>query len=136
VCQIPPGLKEITCNSKNDCGANQSYLTPEMPNFDCVENKCVTVVDKTVFTGEYECMPHKDAGGPVTLECGFGIKLTDGTHYAIDTSEIKSGKIIDIPTGAKIKITGLMVPIQAISSNQWQKYDIKGIIRASELAKQ
>lgn len=82
--------------------------------------------------GYWECLPHKDQTGPQTKECALGIAVdqSDG-HYAVDTSLVSTYP--DFSTGTKVRVTGLVTPVEALSSIQ--KYDIDGIIRATGIEK-
>lgn len=92
---------------------------------------------RTTIIGTYECLPHRDTSGPQTAECAFGIK-EDGTgkHYAIDTRLMASTSWQGMPTGAHIRIEGVLTPIETISSKLGQKYDIVGIIGATTITRQ
>jgi hypothetical protein len=85
---------------------------------------------QATFEGEYLCLPHKNSNDPHTLECALGIKTNEGYYYALSMGDLLD---TDAPTktsmGTKISVTGLVVPIAAISSDQWQKYDIQGIMQ-------
>ncbi len=88
---------------------------------------------RQTLKGKWECLPHKDTAGPQTLECAFGI-VEDGTsaHYAIDTSLMETHPV-DYPTGVHLRVQGVVTPVEQLSSIQ--KYDIKGIIRATTIEK-
>ena len=88
---------------------------------------------RQTIIGYWECLPHKDSTGPQTLECAFGIAVdqSDG-HYAIDT-RLMSQYPVDFPTGTKVRVTGVITPANQLSS--MQKYDIDGIISATEIEK-
>ncbi|RJQ34248.1 hypothetical protein C4568_02780 [Candidatus Parcubacteria bacterium] len=81
------------------------------------------------LVGFWECLPHKDTEGPQTMECAFGIALdqSDG-HMAVDTS-LMSTYPVDYAVGTKVRISGIVTPVNQLSSIQ--KYDIDGIIRAT-----
>ena len=82
------------------------------------------------LTGEYVCLPHKNSSGPQTLECALGIKADSGLYYALDMQgRLGSGNYINDPVGSRIKVSGTLVPIEAISSDHWQIYNIKGIMQ-------
>ncbi|MDB5224991.1 MAG: hypothetical protein JWO43_613 [Candidatus Adlerbacteria bacterium] len=88
---------------------------------------------RVTVTGLWECLPHKDSTGPQTMECAFGIAKdqSDG-HYAIDT-RLMSQTPVDFPTGAHVRVTGVLTPANQLSSIQ--KYDIDGIISATTIEK-
>jgi len=83
--------------------------------------------------GYWECLPHKDTTGPQTMECAIGIALdqSDG-HMAVNTSLISTYPV-DFSSGTKVKIDGLFTPLDHLSSNSMQKYDIDGIISATSI---
>lgn len=84
----------------------------------------------TTLQGTFTCLPHKNTDGPQTLECAFGLKTDAGVHYALDFSGSPTSAF-DLPMDRPYRVTGLLVPIEAISSDQWSKYDIRGIMRVS-----
>lgn len=85
--------------------------------------------------GFWECLPRRDTTGPQTMECAFGIALAQGDgRYAVNTS-LMSTYPVDFPTGTKVKISGIVTPANQLSSDQWQKYDIDGIISATTIEK-
>jgi hypothetical protein len=83
------------------------------------------VPTNVTLQGEYVCLPKK-GDGPHTLECAFGIKADDGNHYSLSMNPGIAGA--NVPTGSHIKVTGLLVPIEQISTDMWRSYDIRGII--------
>ena len=79
--------------------------------------------------GTYICLPHKDTKGPQTMECAFGIQADDGYNYALSMGDHAS----QFQSGGSVTVKGLVVPLEAISSDQWYKYDIKGIMQVETL---
>lgn len=93
-------------------------------------------IPRTVtLQGSLVCLPHRDMSGPQTLECAFGFKADGGDHYAMSASDLPVDFLNSVQTGERIEVTGLMVPIEAISTDMWQKYDIRGIIQVSAAQK-
>lgn len=86
-----------------------------------------------VLEGASVCLPHKDMSGPQTLECAFGIRADDGSHYAISTYGLDADTVMKAQTSARIRAEGHVVPVQALSSDIWMKYDIIGIMQAERL---
>lgn len=82
--------------------------------------------------GEYVCLPHKDTSGPQTLECAYGIK-SKGLFYALDLNPLGSDAVFDFQTGKKVEVEGTFTPIEYLSTNHWQKYNVKGIITVESL---
>ncbi len=86
---------------------------------------------RQTIIGFWECLPSKDTTGPQTTECAFGIAVdqSDG-HYAVST-ELMSRYPVDYATGTKVRVSGVVTPANQLSSEQ--KYDIDGIISATEI---
>ena len=84
-----------------------------------------TVPRQITLEGEVVCLPHKDTTGPQTLECSIGIKDAGGDYYSLDTDSLSS--LPEYKNGDKIRGTGLYTPIENLSSDHWQKYNVKGI---------
>ncbi len=92
-----------------------------------------TLPTRQSIVGFWECLPPKDKNGPHTMECAFGIAVdqSDG-HYAVDTA-LMATYPVDFPMGTKVRVTGVVTPVQNMSSIQ--KYDIDGIISATTIEK-
>ena len=86
------------------------------------------IVAEGTLEGTTVCLPHKNTEGPQTLECAFGLQTASSTYYALDTREVQTEDNLLQQTGIKVKVSGTIVPVEALSSNNWQNYNIKGII--------
>jgi len=82
------------------------------------------------ITGEYVCLPHKDTRGPQTMECAYGIRLEDGTHLALDFGQNQQD-LSQFQVGQTARLNGHLIPIEAVSSSHWFKYDTRGIFYVS-----
>jgi hypothetical protein len=92
-----------------------------------------TVRSTTVSVdGVSACLPHR-GDGPHTMECALGLKIDESTYYALDTRQLNSDSLLGVEAATQIHVTGLYTPIEMLSSNQWQKYAIKGIISADSV---
>ncbi len=86
------------------------------------------------IVGTITCLPHRDTSGPVTLECALGVlEESSGEHYSVDTRLMANMIWTELPTGARVRIDGVMTPIEYLSSDHWHKYDIVGIISATSI---
>lgn len=83
--------------------------------------------------GEYLCLPHVNTSGPQTEECAFGLKTDDGMYYALSTQSLPIEAMVQLQTGKRISIEGILVPIEQISSDHWRIYPIKGIIEVKKI---
>lgn len=83
------------------------------------------------LTGTHVCLPHKDTSGPQTLECAIGIKTDAGEYYALDFY-LMSQTHRPILNGERFTATGLITPIELLSTDHWQKYNVQGIFSVTD----
>lgn len=83
------------------------------------------------LSGEVVCLPHKDTGGPHTMECAFGMRTDTGEHYALDLS-LMSQENPGLDSGDRFTANGLITPLELLSTDHWQKYDIEGIFSVTD----
>ena len=86
------------------------------------------VSERKTLTGEYVCLPHRDTSGPQTMECAFGLKTAPDTYYALDTYVYSGDVFMNLSMGTRVTVEGLVTPVEMLSSDHWQKYNIKGIM--------
>lgn len=86
----------------------------------------ITEPYRATLTGVQTCLPHKDTSGPQTLECAIGMKIDSGEYYALDFTAM-SQIPPQIQDGERFTASGLVTPIEYLSSDQWQKYDVEGV---------
>ncbi len=81
--------------------------------------------------GRQICLPHRDTTGPQTMECALGIAGEDGNNYSLDLTAVGD----DVLSGgdAILRIEGVFTPVEALSNDFWQKYDMVGIITVSSV---
>jgi hypothetical protein len=84
------------------------------------------------LSGVYVCLPHKDTTGPQTEECAFGIKTDDGDYYAVNFGQ-SADAMNQFQSGSRIKAEGFTVIKEALSTNQWDKYNMKGIFTVTKM---
>jgi hypothetical protein len=90
-----------------------------------------TVPTTITVSGLYVCLPVRDITKPHNDLCALGLMTDQGIYYAMDSSGVKS---VLFPTGDQIKVTGLMVPVEQLSSLTWQSYNIVGVIKVTEVS--
>lgn len=87
----------------------------------------------SILEGTYVCLQRTD--GKRTTECTPGIKVKED-QYALDLAYVVGGeKSISLSNGMKILVGGVIVPVEEVSTDQWDRYSIKGIMRVEEVAK-
>lgn len=94
------------------------------------------VIDPTpqpmVLEGTYLCLPHIDTSGPQTEECAFGIQADTGEFYAVNFGA-SAQAMQQFQANARIRAEGFFVPKEALSTDQWQKYDMRGIFTVTRM---
>lgn len=86
---------------------------------------------RTTLSGEYVCLPHKDTRGPHTTECAFGVRTDSGEHFAVDFALLSQSNP-GVEVGERFSANGLLTPIERLSTDQWQKYDVEGIFSITD----
>lgn len=86
------------------------------------------------LSGTYVCLPHLDTKGPQTQECAFGLKTDDGVYYAVNFGA-SADAVNQFRSGEHITAEGFVVIREALSSNQWAKYNMKGIFTITKMIK-
>lgn len=89
--------------------------------------------DRVTLEGEYVCLPHRDTSGPQTMECAFGLR-TDTAYYAIDFALMSQGSP-ELTVGDRFSANGIFTPVETLSSDRWQQYDIVGIFSVTDSVK-
>ncbi len=106
------------------------------PIFFSNSGKVNTDLDPTpknvTLSGVYVCLPHKDNTRLYPDECTFGIKTDDGKYYAVNFGA-SSQAIKDFTNGKKIKAEGFTVIKEALSANQWGRYNMEGIFTVTKM---
>lgn len=83
------------------------------------------------LTGVQVCLPHADTDGPTTLECALGMQTDAGEYYALDLSALADA-FPRVPEGRRFRATGLITPVELLSTDHWRKYDIEGIMSVTQ----
>ncbi|MDP1624774.1 MAG: hypothetical protein Q8L64_03290 [bacterium] len=112
-------------------GVARVAFAPEVVSESGTEGEVISV--PRVLEGRVTCLPHRDRAGPQTLECALGLETDAGEFYALDGSDLEPNAIIALDQSERIRANGHTVPIQAVSSNFWFKYDILGIMRVESV---
>ncbi len=72
------------------------------------------------FKGTIVCLPHK-GDGPSTMECAYGLKADNGSHYGLKNLWMANPDLTD--TNVRVTVTGLLAEPSAT-----EKYDVVGNI--------
>ena len=88
-------------------------------------------IKKVTLEGQVICLQYKDSSSPHTLECAIGIKTDEGVSYALDTNKMPNS-LLEYTTGDRIRGEGFITPVEMLSSDQWQKYEVRGIFSLTD----
>lgn len=117
--------------------ASYFFLPGQIPsknqqgNIEDIEKLDPTPRNATI-SGTYTCLPHLNTRGPQTMECAFGIKTDQGDYYAVNFGQ--SAESMDLfQSGARVTLEGFIVIKEALSTDQWQKYNMKGIFTVTRV---
>ncbi len=83
------------------------------------------------LSGTYVCLPHMNTEGPQTMECAFGIKSDAGEYYAVNFGA-GADSMSQFQSGSYVTLDGFFVPKEALSTDSWNKYNMKGIFTVTE----
>lgn len=83
------------------------------------------------LSGEYVCLPYKDAIEPQSDECVHGLKTDVGEYYAIDFS-LTSQEYPSLTPGDRIIANGRVTPIELLSTDYWQRYPVEGVFSITD----
>lgn len=84
------------------------------------------------LSGTYVCLPHLNPGEVQTEQCVFGLKTDDGIYYMVNFGA--SANAMDMfQSGEHIKAEGFTVIKEALSTNMWDKYNMKGIFTITQI---
>lgn len=85
---------------------------------------------RMALEGALVCLPHKPGITP-TKECALGLRTDNGTHYAVDFALMSS---IPEPhrVGDRVAGSGILVPIERLSTDHWRKYEVTGIFSITD----
>ncbi len=93
-------------------------------------------VDSTMqtvtFSGTYTCLPYVDPSKDPSKECKFGLKTDDGVYYAVNFGASASA-MEEFQSRKHITAKGFVVPKEALSTDQWMPYNMKGVFTITEM---
>jgi len=112
-CDFPP------CPSGNESSPVSTYVPSSTPAAS-VQGEDITI------KGEVICLPHRNANGPQTMECAFGLKGDDGNNYGL--SDLGYRYMMSMQTGKKAQIKGKLM------KSQDQKYNSIGTISIESIS--
>ena len=97
-------------------------------------SEAAVMPERATLVGTQTCLPHRDTSGPQTLECAIGFAAEDGEYYALDLGPLESMESRAlIESGARVEVEGTMTPGEMLSSDQWMRYDMVGVMSVTSV---
>jgi hypothetical protein len=87
------------------------------------------------LSGTYKCLSKIDTTGPQTEECAFGFKTDDGIDYAVNFGS-SADAMNQFMSGKHVTAEGFVVIKEALNTDQWEKYNMKGIFTVTKVVEQ
>lgn len=84
------------------------------------------------LSGAYACLPFIDTKMPASEECVFGLKTDDGVYYMVNFGQSASAKE-QFDKRAHITAEGFVTPKEALSTDHWVPYNMKGIFTITKM---
>lgn len=86
-----------------------------------------------VIKGTFDCIINDEIDGTKNTTCRRSITTADGTLYALDIQDTAIQRELEVNArGKQIVASGVYTPIEALSSNFWRQYGVKGILTLSQ----
>lgn len=101
----------------------EQCMTPDGKRF----VKSRDVGESVIYLGKLVCLPHKDTGGPTTLECAYGLQTTDGLYHALIDED---GNVTRFPIDTLVEVRGTILP-----TNADERYDIQDRVEVDSIEK-
>jgi hypothetical protein len=93
-----------------------------------------SVATNTALSGAYVCLPYLDKAKAPPVECVFGLKTDDGEYYMVNFGAADNA-MTEFQNGAYIRAKGLVVLKEALNTDQWAPYNMKGIFTIVKMLK-
>ena len=77
--------------------------------------------------GEMTCLPHKDTSGPQTMECAFGLKVSEEEYYSLQDTTSDYTLLGNTPFNTPVLVTG------QIEMKEDPIYKSSGVIKVSKI---
>ncbi len=90
-----------------------------------------SVPQRITVSGLVLCLPHINTQGPQTLECALGLRTDAGIYIALDFS-LMSLTSDTVETGEYINASGVLTPLERLSTDFWNKYPVKGVFSVTD----
>lgn len=78
------------------------------------------------LSGTYTCLPLLDKTIPQPTDCVFGLKTDEGVYYMVNFGQSVEG-VEEFQKRAHIVADGFYMYKESLNTDQWQKYNMKGI---------
>jgi hypothetical protein len=83
------------------------------------------------LTVTYSCLSQTNQDKPEPAGCAIGLVTEAGENYVLDFNKMPQLRT-SLNLGDRFTATGTITPIENISSNMWQNYDVEGIFTVTD----
>ncbi len=97
---------------------------------DSAHNSVKTTPMPISTQGEIVCLPHLDTNGPVTMECAYGLRDSDGFYYELKDENSSFQNSANVPMNTPVFVEGIL---QLMKSDT---YNSIGVITISQITTQ
>lgn len=85
---------------------------------------------RVALEGEYVCLPQKE-DTIATADCAIGLHTQTGEYYALDFG-LLSQTPPSLVDGDRLSASGVLTPIETLSTDYWHKYPVVGIFSVTD----
>lgn len=110
------------------------FFYKQSPNDQAHNNSVKIDRYRAELRGEFICLEAKGMARKEDGKCDYGIKTDKNEIYAIDFNLV-SQNMPELNQGDKFSASGVVTPIEMLSTDYWQKYGIKGIFSVTDSVK-
>jgi len=87
---------------------------------------------RATLSGEYVCLPYAEGVSATAEEdCEPGMQTEVGEYYAVNFY-LMSQMHAPLQLGQRFSATGVVTPIEQLSTNHWEKYSVEGIFSVTD----
>lgn len=95
------------------------------------DKKNVTSYRGTLI-GEQICLPYTDTSMASPTDCALGMKTDVGEYYVLNFALLSQNPSPGLKIGDRFSATGLITPIEMLSTDHWKKYPVEGIFSVTD----
>lgn len=136
---ITPMPEPVACTMEAKQCPDGSYVGRQGPNCEfaaCPASTSTTPVMpvRKTLSGTVECIQPLDPSQPHTMECRYGLHTSENEYYALDFT-LSSQPAPELEVGTELTASGVVTPIEMLSTDRWQGYRVNGIFSVTDVTR-